>query len=120
MRLGNVNDVPVDKRRLSIWQSPRDLAQLVTIGLEHPDIRFEIVYGISANTRAWYDNSNAARLGYRPQDDSEPYAAEVLAREPPGDPAAERWQGGPFAVAEALPNPAASKKRPTRRRRRKT
>jgi hypothetical protein len=44
----------------------------------------------------------------------------VLAREPPGDPAAERWQGGPFAVAEALPNPAASKKRPTRRRRRKT
>jgi uronate dehydrogenase len=118
MRLGNVHDVPVDKRRLSIWQSPRDLAQLVTIGLEHPDIRFEIVYGISANTRAWYDNSNAARLGYRPRDDSEPYAAEVLAREPPGDPAAERWQGGVFAVAEALPNPAAAPRRksPTKRK----
>jgi uronate dehydrogenase len=117
MRLGNVHPVPVDKRRLSIWQSPRDLAQLVTIGLEHPDVRFEIVYGISANTRAWYDNSNAARLGYRPQDDSEPYAAEVLAREPPPDPAAERWQGGVFAVAEALPNPAAPT---TKTRRRKT
>jgi uronate dehydrogenase len=107
MRLGNVNDVPVDKRRLSIWQSPRDLAQLVTIGLEHPDIKFEVVYGISGNTRAWYDNANAARLGYRPQDDSEPWAAEVLAREPPGDPVAEHWQGGVFATSEALPNPAA-------------
>jgi uronate dehydrogenase len=107
MRLGNVNDVPVDRRRLSIWQSPRDLAQLVTIGLEHPDIEFEVVYGISGNARAWYDNSNAARLGYRPQDDSERWAPEVLAREPSGDPVAEHYQGGIFAVAEALPNPAA-------------
>ena len=45
-----------------------------------PDIRFEIVYGISGNRRAWYDNANAFRLGYRPQDDSELFAAEVLAR----------------------------------------
>lgn len=117
MRLGNVNDAPVDKRRLSIWMSPRDLAQLCTIGLEHPDVRFEIVYGISGNTRAWYDNSNARRLGYEPRDDSEPWAQEILAREPPGDPIAERWQGGVFAVAESLPNPAAvSKRRKPRRR----
>ena len=74
MRIGNVNPVPLDRRRLSIWLSPRDLAQLVSIGIEHPDIRFEIVYGISGNQRAWYDNANAVRLGYRPQDDSEPYA----------------------------------------------
>ena len=77
MRIGNVNPEPVDKRRLSIWISPRDLAQLVTIGIEHPDIRFEIVYGISANKRAWYDNSNAERLGYKPQDDSEKWAKGV-------------------------------------------
>jgi uronate dehydrogenase len=107
MRLGNVHPLPVDKRRLSIWMSPRDLAQLVSIGLEHPEVRFEIVYGISANRRAWYDNSNAERLGYRPLDDSEPYAPDLLAREPPGDPEAERVQGGIFAVAEELPNPAA-------------
>jgi len=106
MRIGNVNPKPIDKRRLSLWLSPRDLAQLVTIGVEHPDIRFEIVYGISANQRAWYDNSNAYRLGYRPQDDSEAYAEEVLARERPGDPVAERFQGGVFCVEEAIPNPA--------------
>ena len=120
MRIGNVNPKPIDKRRLSIWFSPRDLAQLVTIGIEHPGIRFEIVYGISGNKRAWYDNSNAARLGYRPQDDSEIYAAEILARERPGDPVAEQYQGGVFCVAEEVPNPAPlprARKRVSRRAR---
>ena len=107
MRIGNVNPVPIDKRRLSILFTPRDLAQLVTIGIERPGIRFEIVYGISKNKRAWYDNSNAARLGYQPQDDSEKWAAEVLANEKPGgDPIAEAHQGGVFCVAEDIPNPA--------------
>jgi uronate dehydrogenase len=111
VRLGNVHPFPVDERRLSLWLSPRDLAQLCTIGLEHPDVRFEIVYGVSGNARSFYDNSNAARLGYRPQDDSEPQAADVLAREPPGDPRFAAIQGGPFAVLEEIPNPAARAKR---------
>jgi uronate dehydrogenase len=106
IRVGNVNPEPIDKRRLSIWVSPRDIAQLVTIGIEHPDIRFEIVYGVSGNTRSWYDNSNAERLGYRPKDNSEAYAPGVLAREQPGDPVAELYQGGIFCVAEEVPNPA--------------
>ena len=110
IRIGNVNPAPLDKRRLAIWCSPRDIAQLVSIGIEHPDIRFEIVYGVSGNQRSWYDNSNAVRLGYRPQDDSEPFAAEVLAREKPGDPRAETYQGGPFVHLEDMPNPAAPRK----------
>ena len=40
IRIGNVDDKPLDKRRLSIWVKPEDLAQLIRIGLEHPDIRF--------------------------------------------------------------------------------
>jgi uronate dehydrogenase len=101
-RIGNFGTKPIDSRRLSIWISPRDYTQLARIGLEHPDIRFEIVYGVSNNTRSWYDNSNAHRLGYRPQDDSEPYAAEILAREAsqPKDAIAERYQGGIFCADE--------------------
>ncbi len=125
VRIGNVNDAPIDKRRLSIWISPRDMAQLVAIGIDHPDIRFEIVYGVSGNRRSWYDNSNATRLGYRPLDDGETYAAEVLAREKPGDPRAEMYQGGTFVHVEAVENPAplprrkagkTVKKRPTKSR----
>lgn len=105
MRIGNVNERPIDKRRLSIWLSPRDLAQLVSIGIDHPGIRLEIVYGVSGNTRSWYDNSNAVRLGYRPEDDSESFAKEILAREKPGDPRAETYQGGTFVQEEAVPLP---------------
>ena len=119
IRIGNVNPTPIDKRRLSIWISPRDIAQLVTIGIEHPEICFEIVYGISANTRAWYDNSNAFRLGYKSLDNSETYAAEVLARERPGDPTAELYQGGVFCVAEEVPNPAPLPKKTIKAARRK-
>jgi uronate dehydrogenase len=117
MRIGNVGTEPIDKRRLAIWFSPRDLAQLVTIGLEHPDIRFEIVYGISGNTRAWYDNANAQRLGYRPKDNSEAYAPGILAREKPGaDAISEKYQGGMFCVAEEIPNPAPLPKKAKRRK----
>ncbi|HSF22075.1 MAG TPA: NAD(P)-dependent oxidoreductase [Burkholderiales bacterium] len=117
MRIGNVNPKPIDKRRLAIWLSPRDLAQLVTIGIEHPEIRFEIVYGASGNTRTWYDNSNAVRLGYRPADNSEAFAADVLAREKPGHPRGEIYQGGLFVHAEDVPNPAALPRRAPRRKR---
>ena len=110
MRIGNVGERPLDKRRLAIWFSPRDLAQLVSIGIEHPDIRFEIVYGVSGNSRSWYDNSNAFRLGYKPQDDAETYADEILAKETPGDPRAEMYQGGAFVHVEGVENPAPIKR----------
>ena len=107
IRIGNVNERPIDKRRLAIWVSPRDLGQLVSIGVEHPDLRFEIVYGVSDNRRSWYDNVNAMRLGYRPQDRGEDYAAAVLAKEPPvTDERAETFQGGTFVTAEAVEDPS--------------
>ena len=113
MRIGNVNPVPPDKRRLSIWISPRDLARLVSVGIENPNINFEIVYGVSDNKRSWYDNSNARRLGYLPQDDAELYAAEVLAKDRPGDPRTEMFQGGTFVLAEYGGDP--SRKTPIRK-----
>jgi uronate dehydrogenase len=115
MRIGNVNPLPMDKRRLSIWLSPRDLAQLVSIGIDHPDIRFEIVYGISRNQRAWYDNENAYRLGYRPVDDSESYAADILTKHqdhPNRD--VELYQGGTFVAAEFGGDPSRPPPKPRR------
>ena len=87
VRIGFANDEPVDCRRLSIWTSWRDLAQLVRIGLDHPQLRYEVVYGVSGNARGFFDNEAAFRLGYRPQDDAEAFAAKVLAEVPPEDPA---------------------------------
>jgi len=106
MRIGNVNAKAIDKRRLAIVFTPRDLAQLVSIGIDHPGIRFEIVYGVSGNKRSWYDNSNAYRLGYKPQDDSEVDAPAILARNEKEHPVGALYQGGAFTHVEAVPNPA--------------
>ena len=101
IRIGNVNDKPMDKRRLSIWIRPDDFVQLIRIGLDHPDIHFEIFYGVSDNEASFYDNSNAYRFGYRPKGRGGDFRDEVMAAEGPiVDPIAERFQGGPFCSQE--------------------
>jgi len=102
LRIGNVADAPVDERRMSIWLKPEDLAQLVRIGLEHPDIRFEIFYGVSDNAASWYDNSNATKFGYRPIGRAEDHRAAATAAQAKlkPDPVADRYQGGPFCSIE--------------------
>ncbi|HYF60367.1 MAG TPA: NAD(P)-dependent oxidoreductase [Burkholderiaceae bacterium] len=109
IRIGNVADAPVDRRRLAIWLHPRDLMQLVRIGIEHPDVHCEIVYGASDNARAWWDNRRAHELGYRPRARAEDHAAAVLARDEPADPVGDRFQGGAFCSQEFdHPEPARS------------
>jgi uronate dehydrogenase len=102
LRIGNFGDAPVDKRRLAIWLSPRDLVQLVRIGLEHPDIRNEIFYGASDNERAWWDNGAAYRFGYRPADRAEDFHDAALAAQTklPPDPIGDWYQGGSFCSDE--------------------
>jgi uronate dehydrogenase len=98
IRIGSCLPRPGDARHLSTWISERDLIQLVSIGLDAPALHFEVVYGISANDRSWWDNSAALALGYRPQDNSEPFAEEILTRETPedADDIALQFQGGVF------------------------
>jgi uronate dehydrogenase len=102
LRIGNVGDAPIDQRRMSIWLKPEDLVQLVRIGLEHPDIRFEIFYGASDNEAAWWDNSNARRFGYKPQGRAEDFRAQAMAAQAqlPPDPVGDRLQGGAFCSDE--------------------
>ena len=107
IRIGNVNTRPIDRRRLGNWISERDLAQLVRIGIEHPDLMFEIVYGISDASGRHYDNAVAYRLGYAPQDSSDGWDDTVAGEDPPPAPgsaaaasAAELSLGGGFAQSE--------------------
>jgi uronate dehydrogenase len=102
IRIGNMDDRPVDQRRLSIWLSPDDLVALIRIGLEMPGLVHEIVYGMSENARAWWNNKRAHELGYRPRDHAEDHAAEALAAQAklPPDPVGDIFQGGTFCSAE--------------------
>ncbi|WP_127573329.1 NAD-dependent epimerase/dehydratase family protein [Georgenia faecalis] len=93
LRIGACFGRPGDERGLAIWLSPGDAVRLVAAALSGPVDGHTVVYGISANTRAWWDLGAARALGYDPQDDSEAYAEEAgPAAEPAG------LVGGPFAL----------------------
>ncbi len=102
LRIGNVGPRPLDVRRLSIWISPEDIVQLIRIGLEHPDIRYEIFYGASDNAASWWDNSRAHKLGYRPAGKAEDHRAHAEAEQAKIGPdlVGDLFQGGAFCSAE--------------------
>ncbi len=75
------------KRDLGAYISPRDLAQLFSKSLQAPHIEdqygipFQIFYGISHNTRAFWSIANAREvIGYAPADDSEQQYGDLIAR----------------------------------------
>lgn len=98
IRIGNVDYQPVDERRLSIWLHPEDLMQLIQIGLTHPDLHNEVVYGASDNLRGWWDNHTAYALGYKPKHQSEDHLADAMTAQSrlAADPIADQFQGGGF------------------------
>ncbi|MBY6115942.1 NAD(P)-dependent oxidoreductase [Mameliella alba] len=89
-------------RALGTWLSYDDLVQLVTRAIDTPTTGFAVVYGVSDNDRAPVDNSAARFLGYRPKDNAEVFATEILAAEGPGDPTdpAQMRHGGAFAAVD--------------------
>jgi hypothetical protein len=75
------------KRDLGAYISPRDLTQLLIRAVEAPNIDnehgvpWQVVYGISNNTRAFWSLVNAREvLGYEPEDDSEVKFADTVRR----------------------------------------
>src|SRR5450759_4290750 len=98
IRIGNFGDKPLDHRRLSIWLKPEDLLQLCRIGLDHPDIHFEILYGASYNERAWWDNHRAYDLGCRPNGRAENFREHAMAQQAKlaPDPVSDFYQGVAF------------------------
>lgn len=79
---------PADRRMLWSWLSFDDCIRLVTAALTAPRVGFTVSFGISDNAVKAVDNRLAAHLGYRPQDNTEPYRAGVEARTPKPDPTA--------------------------------
>jgi len=96
LRIGSGTPAPIDRRGLSTWLSLGDLARLVIAALSAPDVGFLVAYGTSDNARSWWDTAAAwERLGYVPQDASEPFAPQVQHLLQPPGPMTE-LQGGLF------------------------
>lgn len=95
MRIGSFLPRPSTLRHLSTWLSPDDCVRMVQAALTADVDGVALLYGISANTRAWWDLAPGRALGYDPQDDAETFAAEVASG--PDDDAEGSRVGGPYA-----------------------
>ena len=73
LRIGSVtreDDPSANPRLESTWLSHRDLVQLVRKRLL-AEAKFGMYYGVSNNSKRFWDNSNATEeLGYKPEDDA--------------------------------------------------
>ncbi|SDX50056.1 uronate dehydrogenase [Modestobacter sp. DSM 44400] len=101
LRIGSALPEPTTVRQLATWLSPTDTVGLVDAALRAPSPGFAVVWGVSDNTRRWWDLIAAQALGYESVDDAEVYAAallEVHGRPDPTDPVHTRV-GGEYATA---------------------
>lgn len=102
LRIGSAFPEPTTTRQLATWLSPADTVSLVDASLTAPSPGFSVVWGVSANTRNWWDLTAARALGYDPQDDAEVYAealVEAHGEPDPTDPVHARV-GGEYTLAE--------------------
>ena len=97
-RIGSFLPEPETVRNLSTWLSHDDCVRMVEACLTTPAPGYAVLYGISANTRAWWDLEPGRALGYEPLDDAEDWAAGITARDT--DDAEAAHVGGPFAGEE--------------------
>ncbi|CUR57160.1 NAD-dependent epimerase/dehydratase [metagenome] len=102
-RIGSFQAQPESVRHLSTWLSHDDCVRMVEAALTTPSPGYAVLYGISANTRSWWDLEPGRALGYDPQDDAEEFADAVSTSS--DDEAEAAHVGGAF-VFESLQRPA--------------
>ncbi|TDK38960.1 NAD(P)-dependent oxidoreductase [Rhizobium deserti] len=101
VRIGSCFEKPANPRMLATWLSARDFVSLCGRAFVTPRLAHTVIYGASANDEQWWDNRNAAFLGWQPQDSSAKWRAEVETAAGKEDPtsAAVIYQGGAFTSA---------------------
>ncbi len=97
IRIGHVCAKPEHPVDEGIWLSPADFVQLVKLGVEKPDLQYEVVYGTSDNVRRWWSLRKAQSFGFISASRCDGYPA------PPAASAraqvAQTLQGDAFAAA---------------------
>jgi uronate dehydrogenase len=103
VRIGSAVERPTEFRQLSTWFGLDDLMQFTECCIHTPDVGFLVAWGVSANTRSYWAPTHCERLGYRPVQNSEDFAAEILTQQNPLDAVGRQYQGGSFASIDFTP-----------------
>ena len=100
VRIGSCRNEPEDHRMLATWLAPEDFVSLVERVFSVPLLGCPVIYGMSDNDIAWWDNSCSSYLGWRPKKSSSEFAAKLNASVPvpcSTDPTSV-YQGGIFTA----------------------
>ena len=95
LRIGWCSPHPYNARGAEIWLSADDVARLVEAALDPKVTGFHTVWGVTANSTSWWSTAGGDAIGYRPRDDSQAYASELV----PVDPDTPAALGGDFVSA---------------------
>ena len=100
VRIGSCYAEPQDHRMLSTWLSPDDFTSLVECVFRAPSLGCPVIYGASDNDAGWWDNAQAAHIGWHPKDNAEVFRAKIDAAmpRPPADAPEAVFQGGAFTA----------------------
>ena len=93
LRIASFEPEPYDSRQLRTWLSPADTVRLFAAAIDSPNLGYEIVYGVSANSGTIVRDAPPASVPYKPEDNAAAWADRIV----PGNEAAQRFIGGPFA-----------------------
>ncbi len=102
LRIGYVGKQVPDERRLHIWCSAEDLAQLIEIGLTRSDLGYRVVYGVSNTPEPFFDNREAHGLGFSPRDCSLEHLADpaLATAKVDAELPENRYVGGFFVITD--------------------
>ncbi len=96
LRIGSALPQPTERRHQASWLSHADLVGMIGATFTAPSLGCRVAWGASNNRDRWW-RSHDDGLGFTPADDA---AAHPPGNDPPGDPVAERYQGGVFTAID--------------------
>jgi uronate dehydrogenase len=101
LRIGSSFDAPRNARMMTTFLAFDDLVELVRCALFTPRVGHTITYGVSDNDVKWWNNREAAHLGFVPRKSSREFAERFpqTGAWPPAEDIAATYQGGPFLLA---------------------
>jgi uronate dehydrogenase len=103
LRIGSILERPTEFRHLSTWFGHQDLLHCVMRCIEAPEVGYLAVWGVSNNTRSYWQPIGSQPLDFHPSQNAEDYAAEILQKENPLDQVAQHYQGGGFVTLDFTP-----------------
>jgi uronate dehydrogenase len=104
VRIGSALERPTELRHLSTWFGLEDLIQFINCCIKTPNVGFITAWGVSNNSRSYWTPTGCAPLGYRPVQNSEDFAPEIMRQQNPLDAIGQQFQGGSFASFDYTPH----------------